>query len=122
MDNLIKKYRKDELTTEELLELRKNVNAMTDEEIEQQCYAAWMDNDVDTSSVDTALTNKIKNNIDTAIGRKRSGISLFIRWTQIAAAVLLPISILLLSIFTGKTNKSCPKKCLLQQVNPNAQQ
>jgi ferric-dicitrate binding protein FerR (iron transport regulator) len=104
MDNLIKKYRKDELTTEELLELRKNVNAMTDEEIEQQCYAAWMDNDVDTSSVDTALTNKIKNNIDTAIGRKRSGISLFIRWTQIAAAVLLPISILF-TVYFYRENK-----------------
>jgi ferric-dicitrate binding protein FerR (iron transport regulator) len=94
MGNLINKYRKDELTTEELFELRKDVNSMTDEEVEQQFHSVWRDEDMDMSSVDTALIDKIKSNIDAVIGRKRSGISLFIRWSQIAAAVLLPIAIL----------------------------
>jgi hypothetical protein len=104
MNNLINKYRKDKLTTAELLELRKNANSMADEEIEQQFHAAWIDDDPDAYSIDTALIDKIKNNIDSIIVRKTSGISLFIRWSQIAAAILLPIS-LLFSIYFYRENR-----------------
>ncbi|MDR1370511.1 MAG: FecR domain-containing protein [Dysgonamonadaceae bacterium] len=91
MNSLIDKYGKDELTPEELSELKKYAGATTDAEIGQQLHDVWFDDDMDTSSVDDALMNKIKDKIDVAT--RRSGLSLFIRRTQIAAAILLPIFI-----------------------------
>jgi ferric-dicitrate binding protein FerR (iron transport regulator) len=91
MNSLIDKYGKDELTPEELSELKKYANSMTDAEIEQQLHDVWFDDDPDTSSVEDVLIDKIKNKVDVAI--RRSGLSLFIRRTQIAAAILLPIFI-----------------------------
>jgi ferric-dicitrate binding protein FerR (iron transport regulator) len=104
MENLIDKYRKDELKPEELSKLKKNVDAMSGEEIEQQIHASWLQGDIDTSAVDDSLMAKMKNNIDTAIGRKSSALSLLIRWSQIAAAILLPISILFAVYFYRENN------------------
>lgn len=94
MNNLIDKYRKDKLVLEELLELRKNAVYMTDEKIEQQIYASWLDRDDDISSVDDSIIDKMKNNIDTIIGRRRSRTHLLVRWSRIAVILLLPVSIL----------------------------
>jgi ferric-dicitrate binding protein FerR (iron transport regulator) len=94
MDSLIDKYRKDELKPEELLVLKKMEKSMTDEDIERQIHANWMDDDIDISSVDDGVEERMKNNIDAIIGKKHFRLSLLIRWSQIAAAILLPISIL----------------------------
>ncbi|MDR1717225.1 MAG: FecR domain-containing protein [Prevotella sp.] len=94
MNNLIDKYRKDELTPEELLELRRNADSMTDEEIETQIQASWLNDDIDTSSIDDKVMGRLKNNIDVLINRKRFGVHWLVRWSQIAAAILLPVSIL----------------------------
>jgi ferric-dicitrate binding protein FerR (iron transport regulator) len=94
MDNLINKYRKDNLTLEELSELRRDLGSTAKEEIERQIYVSWLNDHVDISSVDDGMMNELKNNIDTIIGKKHSALSLFIRWSQIAAAILLPVFIL----------------------------
>jgi ferric-dicitrate binding protein FerR (iron transport regulator) len=121
MNNLINKYRNDELIEEELSELKKNVDAMTDEEIGRHLHAHWMADDMDIASVDDGVINKLKNNIDTIIGKRRRRLRLLTRWSQIAASVLLPISIVLAIYFyrenhlilsekmfvtTGKTERS----------------
>lgn len=92
MDKLENKYRKDELSPQELLELRHKVNSMTDSEIEQQMHEDWIFNEIDTSHVDDQQMKRVKSNIDKAIRRNPVVLSLFIRWGQIAAALLLPIS------------------------------
>jgi ferric-dicitrate binding protein FerR (iron transport regulator) len=104
MNNLIDKYRKDGLTAEELSELKKLANSMTDEEIERKIYTSWTDDGVDTSFVDDSVEERMKNNIDAIIGRRRSRISLLMRWSRIAAAILLPISILLTIYFYRESN------------------
>lgn len=95
MDNLKYKYRKDELSPEELLELRNQVNAMSDKEIEQQMHSAWLNDEIDISWVEDERMNRIKENINLKIKKRRIGLSLFIRWGQMAAAVLLPVFIFL---------------------------
>lgn len=104
MNNLIDKYRKDELTPEELSELKRNVNSMTDETIELHLFKNWQNDAPDTFSVDDKITGKLKNNIDVITGRKRFGLSSFIRWAQIAAAILLPVSILFSIYFYRENN------------------
>jgi len=95
MDNLRHKYRKDELSPEDLLELRRQVNAMSDGEIERQMHDDWLDEDIDTSQIEDERMNRIKEKIDLVTGKERTGLSLFIRWSQMAAAILLPVFILL---------------------------
>ena len=94
MNNLINKYGKDELTQKELSELRKNLKSMPEEEIERQLYANWLNDDIDTSSVEDDAIKKLKDNIDTTIGRKYTGLSLFVRWSRTVAAILLPVFII----------------------------
>lgn len=103
MNNLEKKYRTDKLTLEELLVLRERINGMEDAEIEQYLYNSWLDNNIDTSTVDDELITNIKKNVDETIGKKRPQLSLFIRWTQIAAAILLPVFIIL-TVYLYKEN------------------
>lgn len=95
MDNLRHKYRKDEVSPEDLYELRRQVNAMSDREIEQQMHDDWLNDDIDISQIEDERMNRIKEKIDIATRNERIGLSLFIRWSQIAAAILLPVFILL---------------------------
>jgi ferric-dicitrate binding protein FerR (iron transport regulator) len=103
MNKLIYKYEKGMLTPDELSELKITLNAMPDAEAERLLYEAWLDDDTDASSVDDGLIDRIKDNINIAIGRRRSGMSLFLRWGQIAAAALLPVFILL-SVYLYREN------------------
>ena len=43
MKELERKYRKDQLSVEELRLLRAHVNAMSDQDIEKEMYEVWMD-------------------------------------------------------------------------------
>lgn len=96
MKHLINKYKKNELAPDELSELRKALDSMTDEEVGQQLYTDWQVDNKDTSFVDDSRVTKMKNNIDIAIGRRgnHSRLSPLVRWTQVAATILLPVSIL----------------------------
>lgn len=95
MDNLKHKYRKDELSSEELLELRRQVNDMSDSEIEQEMHNAWLNDDIDTAGIEDKRMHRIKQNIDIAIKKERTGLSLFIHWGRMVAAILLPVFILI---------------------------
>lgn len=106
MNNLIDKYRKDELDPEELAELKKKANSMDDSKIEEYIHSSWLDDEIDDSSVSDELMDKIKGNIQATIEKKRrSGFSLLIRRLQTAAAVLLPVFIVL-TIYLYKENTS----------------
>jgi ferric-dicitrate binding protein FerR (iron transport regulator) len=95
MDTLGHKYRDDTLSAEELRQLRDEVNAMSDEELGQDLQPAWMDEEVDTSSVDNERMRRLKAKIDASVGGKPSRRVAFLRWGQVAAAVLLPVFVVL---------------------------
>lgn len=104
MNSLIDKYRKDELAPEELLELRKNTLCMTDEKIEQQLHANWLNSEVDISSIDDGIMGMMKHNIDSMIGRRPARIHLLVRWSRVVAILLLPLSILCSIYFYRENN------------------
>lgn len=95
MKELEHKYRNDELSPTELQELRKRVNSMSDNEIGHEMYQAWMDEEINDTSVSDKRMDKIKERVERAIKKEKTGGFRFIRIIQIAAAVLLPVFIAL---------------------------
>jgi ferric-dicitrate binding protein FerR (iron transport regulator) len=93
MRELIDKYRNDRLTPSELSELRQKVRTASDAEIEAQLADAWFNDNIDTSGVSNSRMERKKRDIDNVIGERKSVLRTFIRWSQIAAAILLPIFI-----------------------------
>lgn len=104
MDSLENKYRKDTLTPSELQALRGKVNSMSDNELGEQMYQSWMNEEIDCAFVEDGKVNKMKGNIDRIIGKKHSKRYQLIRIGQIAAAVLLPVFIIL-SAYLYNENK-----------------
>lgn len=95
MKELEHKYRNDELSPTELQELRKRINSMSDNEIGHEMYQAWMDEEIDDTSVSDKRMDKIKERVERFIKEEKTGGFRFIRIIQIAAAVLLPVFIAL---------------------------
>lgn len=95
MKELVSKYRKDELSPAELQELRERVNSMADHEIEQEMYQSWMDEEIDEAPAQSERMDKIKERIEKSIEKGKSDGFVFTRIIQIAAAILLPVFILL---------------------------
>jgi ferric-dicitrate binding protein FerR (iron transport regulator) len=93
MKELIDKYRQDELTPSELSELQEKVRTGSDAEIGAHLFDAWLNDNIDISAVSNKRMAEMKRNIHTVIGKKPSVLSKFIRWSQIAAAILLPVLI-----------------------------
>jgi ferric-dicitrate binding protein FerR (iron transport regulator) len=93
MKELIDKYRQDELTPSELSELQEKVRTSSDVEIDAHLFDVWLNDNIDTSAVSDRRMAKMKRNIHTVIGEKPSVLSKFVRWSQIAAAILLPVFI-----------------------------
>jgi ferric-dicitrate binding protein FerR (iron transport regulator) len=104
MNHLIDKYRKDELSIEELSELKKRTAVMTDEEIEQQLRTNWLNDETDTSFIDDDIERRMKRNIDAQI-KRHSQISWPTRWSRIAATILLPLSILCTVYFYRESHR-----------------
>lgn len=107
MDTLENKYRKDALTPSELQELRRKVNSMSDNELGEQMYQSWMNEEIDCAFVEDQKVNKMKGNIDRTIGKKHSIKYQLIRFSQIAAAILLPVFIIL-SAYLYHENRQIP--------------
>ena len=104
MKELIDKYRKDGLTPKELSKLRKKAGTMTDSEIEKYISDFWFNDSIDTSLVSYELIEKKKKDIDTVIDRKQFDLSKLIRWSQVAAAILLPVFIFF-SVYSYRENR-----------------
>lgn len=91
--NLEQKYRQDRLTPNELNELRAKVNSTSDELLEEAICNEWMHDDIDISSVDMQRMDRLKRSIDKKINKKLFVYFKFFKWIQVAAIILLPISI-----------------------------
>jgi len=93
MNDLNYKYRTNQLSAEELMELRKKVNSTDAHTLEDEMYDIWINEDMDTSSISDEIIDKVKVRIDEAIGIKRSKRYTLIHIIQGAAAVLLLVFI-----------------------------
>ncbi|MDR2811295.1 MAG: FecR domain-containing protein [Tannerellaceae bacterium] len=95
MNMLGQKYRDDSLSAEELQLLKDEINTLSDTEIEQQIRPAWMEEEIHTSTVGNERMIRLKAAIDSIIGKKPAGQTPLLHRIQMAAAVLLPVFILL---------------------------
>ena len=91
MKELIDKYRHDELTPSELSELREKMRTSSDAEVEEHLFNAWLGDDIDTSAVSDEQMERKKSDIDALIKKKKPVFPVIVRWSQVAAAVLLPV-------------------------------
>ena len=94
MNDLNHKYRTNKLSSEELIELREKVNSTDDHTLEDEMYDIWTNEDIDASFISDQMIDKVKINIDEAIGVKHSKYRALIRIGQIAATILLPVFII----------------------------
>lgn len=93
MMNLEQKYRQDRLAPNELNELRTKVNSTSDEILVETMRNEWVYDDIDVSHVDMQRIDRLKRSIDRKINRKSFIHSRFFKWIQVAAIILLPMSI-----------------------------
>ncbi len=92
MKNLQHKYREGKLSSKELSFLREKVNSSTDETLADELRDVWLNEDMDTSKIDSAQFDKLKERIDREIKLKQQpSYSFMKRVVQIAVAVLLPV-------------------------------
>lgn len=93
MKNLLRKYREDTLSPQELEELRQHLSTFSREEIEEHMFEDWDSEEKPDVNVEEITLERVKRHIDTRIEKKNTPTFLskhiFIRATQIAAAVLL---------------------------------
>lgn len=93
MDDLVYKYKNDSLTEEELIELRKAVNALSDSQLENILQQTWEEKQSLVYKTEDAHIKRIKDSIDHTLKRERR-LSLSLRYMQIAAAILLPVFVI----------------------------
>lgn len=89
MDKFEEKYRNNNLTPDELKRLREEVNAMSDDRLEESLREAWAS--AEASSADVRRLDELKERIDRQIFSSVRSVPLYQRMLRIAAAVLLPL-------------------------------
>ncbi len=98
MEQLYSKYRNNELTPEELIELREKIDASTDQELEIIMSKEWNTENINDSNIDSVRLEHLKQKIDSQIPLQHPRFSLSMKGIgQIAATILIPI--LLISTF-----------------------
>ena len=102
MKELERKYRKDQLSVEELRLLRAHVNTMSDQDIEKEMYEVWMDEEPDLDIEFTKeRSDRLKQRIDAQIDVSAEKVNrpsywlLMNRIARVAAILLLPVFVVL---------------------------
>lgn len=91
MNELEQKYLHQEITVEQLHQLRKDVNSMSDQEIEQQMYQQWMEEEqiiYDDNMVSEDVWERVRGRVNMPPVRRWERAW---RWVQIAAVIFLPV-------------------------------
>lgn len=108
IEKLNVKYKNDLLTVEELNRLKMELQQCTDADLAVAMEDLWMNNQYDLSCVDEKRLLKIKQNLDSKIGFTQSGTTAsqpnekkinWLKWTQLAATIMLPIFMVLTYFF-----------------------
>lgn len=113
IEKLNVKYKNDQLTVEELDQLKMELQHCSDEELAVSMEHLWMNDDYDLSRVDEKRLIRLKKNLDSKLHLSQSEkqISpiiqknrLWLKWAQMAASILLPV-FMILSYFLYHENK-----------------
>lgn len=108
IEKLNVKYKNDQLTVEELNQLRIELQQCTDADLAVAMEDLWMNNQSNLSCVDEKRLLKIKERLDSKIGFTQSNsISSqtnekkidWLKWTQLAATIMLPVFMVLTFFF-----------------------
>ena len=91
MNNLIKKYRRNQLTSAELKQLRETLDGATNEQLTQCLIHDWTDNDADETLPDDVRLARIKGRLDAEMSKSRATGKLPYKILKYAAVLLLPI-------------------------------
>lgn len=91
MDKLFDKYKSDKLSGEELQELRKVVNALSDDELAGRLETDWNQGEVGVDEVDEKCMERLKERIDRQAGIQKPWRVYVLRVAKMAAAILLPV-------------------------------
>ncbi|OIP83720.1 MAG: hypothetical protein AUK44_04485 [Porphyromonadaceae bacterium CG2_30_38_12] len=91
MNDLDYKFRKNTLSPKELIEFRKKLSEMDDENLEVLLRESWNDEEHDTTLVSAEQLNRIKGSVDANIGIESKHISFYKLAMRAAAAILLPL-------------------------------
>jgi transmembrane sensor len=105
VDELENKYRTNTLSSDEWDVLRDRVNGMSDQQLATQLFEEWMNDDIDTSSVDSKQMDKLKGKIDRSTSHFHHHIRHLSKIAGIAAAILLPVFILTTLHFYTQTRQ-----------------
>lgn len=112
------KYKNDQLTIDELNQLRKELQECSDADLAVSMERLWMNDEDDVSGVDEQILLKIKENLDSKIRfsvsekttsqqnklQDKRGKRVYLKWVQLAASCLLPV-FMILSYFFYTENK-----------------
>ena len=112
MKVLEKEYREDVLTPKELAELREKINSMGDTELEKAMYDSWMNDETYTVSVEDKDLDRIKDRVHKSISSPSKVRNIFLRYIQVAAAVLL-IAFIGTTYYLYKENKMLTSQNML---------
>lgn len=91
MDKLFDKYKSDKLSGEELQELRKVVNALSDDELAGRLETDWNQGEVGVDEVDEKCMERLKERIDRQAGIQKPWRVYVLQHAKMAAAILLPV-------------------------------
>ncbi len=115
MNTLEEKYIHNELTAEELKQLRQEVLQLSDESIAATMQDHWMNDEIDTTTVPVSRLDQIKNRINTSSFSSNS-YSWLRRTAQIAAAIIIPL-LILSTLYLYRENKSLGTNEMIVSTN-----
>ena len=115
MNTLEEKYIHNELTAEELKQLRQEVLQLSDESIAATMQDHWMNDEIDTTTVPVSRLDQIKNRINTSSFSSNS-YSWLRRTVQIAAAIIIPL-LILSTLYLYRENKSLGTNEMIVSTN-----
>lgn len=104
MKELTQKYKMNNLTPEELRELRKKMDSLTNEELEEVLRNDWYNYEGPTDIVNDMRMENIKKRVHQAIRNDKTQRS-WIVWLMRAAAILLPLFIVSTFYLYQKNNR-----------------
>lgn len=125
MTNLARRYREEQLTPEELQELRQRVNAASDSELEEAVREGWMNDSLDEQLLTDERSNVIYSRIKAATEpvqeqHRPLKVSL-LRWAQWAAVILLPFALgALYYLYQDRQTLAAQEVCVSTGVGEHA--
>lgn len=96
MEELNRKYKQNQLSDNDLLQLREKLNLLSDDELDYILCEEWMNGDIDTSNVTSEELTRMKQNVDKKIF---TGMRVFLLNNTLRYTAIILLPLLLFSTF-----------------------